>query len=270
MDKELRRKIVVEKYKNQSKSINQIAKELGISWSTVKKDLISQNVEINKKCNQYSYSNGISDELFRIINDSDTAYWLGLLYADGSIRKDRNEISLDLKEADYDTIKDFHSFCKNKNSIREHRITRNGQGFKSYVSSFSNAQVKRNLERLGCVPKKSLILKFPDEQQVPTSFIYDFVRGYIDGDGYIEFNSAKRKYRIVICGTEDFLKGLMLRLDLFEGCSITKDNNSNIFLLNIGQKALVFDLLEKLYENSTYHLNRKYNIYLEAKRAYKK
>lgn len=270
MDKKLRKEKVVSLYTEQNKSINQISKELGISWDTAKRDLISEGIEINKQANQYNSNNGISNSLFKSIKDSDSAYWLGFLYADGSIRKDRNEITLDLKETDLDIIKKFHEFCGNKNSIREHKIIRNNKTFKSYVSGFSNAQVKKNLERLGCVPKKSLILKFPNEIQVPNEFIYDFVRGYIDGDGYIEFDTDKRKYRIVICGTEDFLKGMMNRLNLFTGCSVLQDTKSNIYLLTIGQKDLVFDILKKIYENSKYHLNRKYEIYLKAKRAYEK
>ena len=270
MDKELRRKRVAELYLQEGKSINQISKELKVSWETVKKDLLFLGIEINKSCNQYSKSNGVSDKLFEKIEDSDSAYWLGFLYADGSIRQNRNEISLDLKKSDYNSIKDFHDFCGNKNSIREHKIIRGEKVFLSYVSSFSNAKVKENLEKLGCVPKKSLVLKFPNEQQVPTQFIYDFVRGYIDGDGYVEFNQEKRKYRIAICGTEDFLKGLILRLNLFDGCQISKDSNSKIFLLTIQRKQVVFDLLKQLYENSKYHLDRKYEIFLKAQRAYEK
>ena len=144
---------------------------MGIDWSTVKRDLVSRNVEIQKTRNQYKSSNGISNMLFKEINDNDSAYWLGFLYADGSIRKDRNEITLDLQEQDRKTIEDFHSYCGNKNLIREHNINRNGKNYKSYVSGFSNAIVKKNLINLGCVPKKSLTLTFPNEQQVPQEYI---------------------------------------------------------------------------------------------------
>ena len=122
---EERRDKVVRLYIEEEKSINQIANEWGIDWSTVKRDLVSRNVEIQKTRNQYKSSNGISNTLFKEIKDSDSAYWLGFLYADGSIRKDRNEITLDLQEQDRKTIEDFHSYCGNKNSIREHNINRN-------------------------------------------------------------------------------------------------------------------------------------------------
>ena len=262
---EIRRDKVVKLYTEEGKSINQIANELNVDWSTIKRDLVKRNIEIQKTRNQYTSSNGISDNLFKEIRDSDSAYWLGFLYADGSIRKDRNEITLDLQEQDKSTVEDFHNYCNNKNSIREHNISRDDKIYKSYVSGFSNVAVKQNLINLGCVPNKSLILTFPNEEQVPQQYVYDFVRGYIDGDGYIQYDYEKHRYRIIILGTKEFLQGLINRLNLFEYCSITKDKNSNIFILTISNKENVFNMLAKLYEGSKYHLQRKFDIYEKAK-----
>ena len=261
---EERRDKVVRLYTEENKSINQIANDLKVDWSTIKRDLVARGIETQKR-NQYGRINGVKENLFQQIDNSDSAYWLGFLYADGSIRKDRNEITLDLQAQDLQAIKDFHNFCGNKNSIREHKINRNGKSYLSYVSGFSSAKVKENLIALGCVPKKSLVLEFPNEEQVPQKYIYDFVRGYIDGDGYIQYDFEKYRYRIVIAGTRDFLSGLMKRLGLFEYCSINRDNRSNIYMLTISNKENVFNLLEKLYEGSKYHLQRKFEIYEKAK-----
>ena len=265
-----RRNKVVKLYTEELKSINQIAKELNVSWNTIKNDLLYENIEIKKIRNQFGESNGVDSNLFKEIKDSDSAYWLGFLYADGSIRNERNEITLDLQEKDKKSIEDFHYFCKNKNKIRQHIITRNGKEYKSYVSGFSNKQIKENLINLGCGPKKSLNLKFPNKYQVPDEYIYDFIRGYVDGDGYIQYDCEKYRYRIIILGTKDFLEGLITRLNLFENYIIKKDKNSNIYNLTISNKENVYNLLLKLYENSNYHLQRKFDIYEKAKRAYNK
>ena len=264
-EREERRDKVVKLYTRENKSINQIANELKVDWSTVKRDLVSRNIEIQTTRNQYNSSNGIDNNLFKKIDSADSAYWLGFLYADGSIRKDRNEIALDLQEQDKKAVEDFHYYCNNKNSIRTHNIIRNGNTYVSFVSGFSNAQVKENLINLGCFPKKSLILTFPTEQQVPQEFIYDFIRGYIDGDGYIQYDQIKHRYRIIILGTKEFLQGLIQRLGLFEYYSISQDKNSNIYTLTISKKENVFSLLVKLYENSKFHLQRKFEIYEKAK-----
>ena len=93
LEREQRRDKVVKLYQ-ENKSINQISKELNISWDTVKKDLLLRDITITKRNNQFQNSN-VSNTLFQEINDSNSAYWLGFLYADGSIRKDRNEICLE-------------------------------------------------------------------------------------------------------------------------------------------------------------------------------
>ena len=175
MTKEERR-IKVKELCEQHKSINAIAKEIGCSWDTVNRDIKSMNIKITKYVNQTT-GNGISPNLFNEILDEESAYWLGFLYADGSIRTDRNEISFTLKESDKDTVEKYHKWTGNQNNIVERITKRNNKEYKSYCSSFSNATVKQNLIKLGCVPKKSLILTFPSEHQVPRQFIHHFIRG---------------------------------------------------------------------------------------------
>lgn len=259
-----RREKVIRMYVDEKKSINEISKQLKISWQTVKNDLLANNIEIQKNRNQYSNGNSIKDTLFAEISDADSAYWLGFLYADGNIRKERNEISLCLQQQDIQSIKDFHLYCNNSNTIREQKAIKNNKEYLSYVSAFSNKIVKNNLIKLGCVPKKSLILTFPSEDQVPQEYIYDFIRGYIDGDGYIQYDYTKHRYRIIICGTKAFLNGLVKRLNLKEHIDIRQDSSSLVYTLTISGKQQVLELLQKLYENSKYHLQRKYDIYIQA------
>ena len=257
---------ILENYKN-GKSINFIAKEIGISWETTKRFLLKEGVSLNKNINQFQKEQDLSS-LFEKVDNPETAYWLGFLYADGSIRSGtRNEISLDLKEEDLETIKAFHSFCKNNNNIREHIIRRNGKEFKSYVSSFSNKKVKENLIKLGCVPKKSLVLEFPSEEQVPQEFLYDFIRGYFDGDGYGRYDLEKHKYDIVILGTEAFLNGAAMRLGILNIVKI-QSTNTKAFSLAIYGKENVYNFLKNLYDNDRIALARKKQIFLQAQSGF--
>lgn len=253
---------ILENYKN-GKSINFIAKEIGISWDTVKRFLLKEKISLNKNLNQFQKEQNLNF-LFEKVDNYETAYWLGFLCADGSIRSGtRNEISLDLKEEDLETVKAFHSFCNNKNNIREHIIKRNGKEFKSYVSSFSNKKVKENLIKLGCTPKKSLTLEFPSEEQVPQEFLYDFMRGYFDGDGYGRYDLEKHKYDIVILGTENFLKGAAARLGISDIVKI-QSTNTKVFSLIFYGKENVYNFLKNLYDNDRIALNRKKQIFLQA------
>ena len=250
---------------NDGKSINAIAKENHISWDTVKRFLLTQFEELIPCVNQFQKQSQKLDFLFQIVADAETAYWLGFLYADGSIRSgSRNEITLELKAEDYDIIKAFHEFCHNTNMIREHVIERNGRSFKSYVSSFSNKQVKENLINLGCVPKKSLILTCPSEQQVPNEFLFDFIRGYFDGDGYGRFDKEQHKYDIVVLGTEQFLTGIVKRIG-WEDKLVIGPTDTKVFKMATYKQHDVYEFLRLMYDNERIALPRKKQIFLQAK-----
>lgn len=46
-----------------------------------------------------------------------------------------------------------------------------------------------DLSKHGCVPNKSLILKFPTT--LPNELVNDFIRGYFDGDGSVYINNKR-------------------------------------------------------------------------------
>lgn len=257
---------IIYEYCENNKSINVIAKEYKVSWRTIKRILCENNIDIISHRNQAVYQL-VNTELFKIIDSEEAAYWLGFLYADGSIKKDKNEISLVLQEQDLDSVIAFQNFVGNKNSIFEkEKICKDGV-HKYYGYSFSSHYVKQNLCNLGCVPAKTSILNFPTSKQVPDDFIYDFVRGYIDGDGCIQFDFGQSRYRIIVLGTYDFLNGLVERLNIQEYSNIYEREAAHIYALEIGHKNFVYKFLNRLYGKSTVHLERKYKVYIQARKT---
>ena len=57
-----------------------------------------------------------------------------------------------------------------------------------------------DLNKLGVVERKSLILTFPTEQQVPKHLMPHFIRGYFDGDGSV-YKQKQGNTKIEIGGT---------------------------------------------------------------------
>ena len=117
---------------------------------------------------------------FEKIDTEEKAYWLGFLDADGCIHNGRNYdygIELGLQEQDYSHLVKFKDFIEKDNKICYR------EKINSYRYQFKNKTMNKDLINLGCVPHKSLILKFPDEDQVPDNFLIPFIRGYFDGDG---------------------------------------------------------------------------------------
>ena len=142
---------------------------------------------------------------FEIIDTEEKAYWLGFLYADGSVGSKEDKIELGLAEKDLKHIEKFRDFMNITNKISYRESTR------SYRISFRSSKCKQDLINKGCIPKKSLILEFPNEKQVPNNLIKHFIRGYFDGDGSIAKN--KNKVRATIISTEDFCWGIKNYLD---------------------------------------------------------
>ena len=136
--------------------------------------------------------------IFETIDTEEKAYWLGFLYADGSVSSKEHKIELGLAEQDLKQIEKFRDFIGIMNKISYRSTT------KSYRYSFRSESCKEDLIKQGCVPKKSLILNFPTENQVPKNLIRHFIRGYFDGDGW--FTNTDSCFQIGIIGTEDFIK----------------------------------------------------------------
>ena len=194
---------------------------------------------------------------FEIIDTEEKAYWLGFLYADGSVSSTDNRIELGLAEKDLNHIEKFKEFIGVPNKISYRPQT------KSYRYSFKSIPCKEDLIKQGCVPKKSLILKFPTEQQVPNYLIKHFIRGYFDGDGW--FSNTPSCFQVGIIGTEDFIKGFLNIIEI-------QNKNNKIFTVHRedGAKRYVFgglndvtNFLNWIYKDATIYLDRKYNHYLD-------
>lgn len=194
---------------------------------------------------------------FEIIDTEEKAYWLGFLYADGSVNSKENRIELQLAAKDVKHIEKFKKFMQINNKICYREKTN------SYRISFRSDKCKQDLIDKGCIPKKSLILKFPTEEQVPLNLIRHFIRGYFDGDGW--FSNTGKTFQVGIIGTYDFILGF-----LKYGQGFTKKNKIfNVHREN-GAKRYMFSayldvlhFLNWIYQDANIYLDRKYEKYLE-------
>jgi DNA-binding transcriptional regulator WhiA len=194
---------------------------------------------------------------FNKIDTEEKAYWLGFLYADGSVGSKEDKIELGLAKKDLKHIEKFRDFMNITNKISYRERT------KSYRMSFRSAQCKQDLIDKGCVPKKSLILDFPNEKQVPKHLIRHFIRGYFDGDGW--FTNTESCFQIGIIGTENFIKGFLKSIE-----NINKENKIFDVHRENGAKRYVFgayedvlNFLNWIYKDSSIYLERKYASYLD-------
>lgn len=192
--------------------------------------------------------------VFEKIDTEEKAYWLGFLYADGNVSKKSNNVELSLQLSDIDHLYKYKLFLKSKLSIRKDKI-------RCRFTS-GNKKFKKDLENLGCVPAKSLIITFPI---IPKHLTHHFIRGYFDGDGCITKNNKTSIWNTcsLCCGSRIFLEQL---LDiLYNAQIITKQNvyniknkNTKVFVLR--DKNFI-SFMNYLYDDATIYLDRKYERY---------
>ena len=234
----------------------EIAIVLGVSRATVQRALRRLNLSTPNYHNMLKFDNTVFD----CIDTEEKAYWLGFLYADGSVSSSNNNIELSLSIQDYLHLEKFKLFLKNKNNIKTSNVIINNKTFLRCRLVVTNKYFKEKLISLGCIPNKSLVLTFPDKNifKVP-NLVYDFVRGYFDGDGCISFTKTGR-LMINIVGTKEFLSEIKNLFPNNFGKALIKDrrwkNNTYYIACSANNADAV---LTKLYKNSTIYLDRKYN-----------
>lgn len=194
---------------------------------------------------------------FENIDSEEKAYWLGFLYADGYVSLKEDKIELSLAEQDKNHIEKFKIFMGIDNKICYRKPS------KAYRISFRSQKCKADLIKQGCVPKKSLILKFPSQEQVPQYLIKHFIRGYFDGDGW--FTNTSTCFQVGIIGTQDFIEGFLKNIEI-------QNKSNKIFIVHRenGAKRYVFsayndvlNFLNWIYKDANLYLDRKYNHYLD-------
>lgn len=235
-------------YLKEHKTLSAIGKELHMSRNRLSKKFKAEGIEIIHPQNYTKFN----DTVFESITTEEKAYWLGFLYADGYMSNTSNTIELSLKSSDINHLikfKRFLGFGENKHIFQDNIRCR---------IQFTNKKVKQDLCVLGCIPHKSLILTFPTIKQVPYTFIKDFIRGYIDGDGCLYIKPNNSPY-LSIAGTQKFLQGL-LNVTGWQNNKIYNPPHTKIYTIAWGGKY-VLNYLDSIYENATIFLDRKYEQY---------
>lgn len=278
--KELQRIQYEEKFKNVEQmyldgmSASQIAKEQHLSAKNVREHLKKLGYEILKDGRKYTFNY----DYFEVIDTEEKAYWLGFLYADGCVGKNRKDktgehpgsgVDLQLKRTDETHIDKLIEAVNYNGPKRYKEIKLNGNTYYSCSVALTSVKMADDLIKLGCVPAKSLILKFPTKEQVSYEFLFHFIRGYVDGDGCIRLTyrngaNGNKLYHahLDICGTPEFLEGMLDRTG-WDRTQIHHDKRSNACGVGWMGSIKCVKYLHQLYNDATIYLDRKYELYLE-------
>lgn len=195
---------------------------------------------------------------FHNIDTHEKAYWLGFMCADGNVNESKFGLELQINLEDLNHLIKFKNFLKSTNEIHYKKIK--NKYFSCRIAA-NNKILYDDLISLGCVPNKSLVLKFPGYDKVPKEFIYSFILGYFDGDGCLSYRKLPKsdiiKPGITIAGTKEFLLGIV---NEFDSLDYHIYQSRNIYILQIKTKSIEY-FLNTIY-NCPIHLDRKYYRYI--------
>lgn len=222
-------------------------------------------IGFNRKLLKYS----VKEDFFKKWS-SQMAYVLGFTFADGNIH--RTSLSWDIQKRDLDILRKLNNVFQSTYPIKE-------RGETSYRLRINNQKLIEGAIKKGLLPKKSLRVVFPE---VPETLTRHFVRGYLDGDGWITNRSGRNEVDLgFVCGNKEFLSTL---LNIFEKTlkvtgrvrtkiKITpKGFKSTTYLLEYYSSSAVeiADWLYKDMKAEDLYLERKHHKYLDAKIIYNK
>lgn len=179
------------------------------------------------------------------------AYFLGLMTSDGCIHS--NNKSIELSMTDEDVIKfcslhigkNYKSYIREGNRKKIHRIT------------FNHKELVEDLKRYNIIPQKTHIIKGFSFNPSEEKYIPYYVRGCIDGDGWIrkdghEFYICSASYEYII-----WLKKLLETKIYMVDLNVYQDENGVYYIRSSLEKNI--NILKAIIYDKPFGMSRKYN-----------
>lgn len=258
--------IIVQSYQS-GQSMDKISINLGCGRNWIFRTL--QRLHIKRRDLSKSHVIYKRDkDFFKKIDRENNAYFLGFLYADGNVIK--NILQVCLHPQDIDILEKLKIALKTDQPIRNDRI------YKRF--NLTDTDIVSDLRKLGCVDRKTFIIKFPDNSIVPDHLIRHFVRGYFDGDSCLTSSESKVKtikrnnisWRFGIDSCYDF--AIKFKEIVAKNCELNQNNKMypnkrrENPTYNVAWGSTKVDGLKRifdyLYIDATVFSDRKKNIFL--------
>lgn len=234
-----------------------IGKRFGIDRGSISVFLKNNGVRINSdERGKYKHHDNVDESYFEVIDTHEKAWLLGLIAADGNV-DDKGGFSISQSgECGLKLITHVKSILKIGNNICTYKTIAQD----AHSISVRSKIVANQLAKYNIVPRKSLKYTFPD--RLPTKFLNDFIRGYIEGDGCInayDNGNGCITLSVSFVGTPKFIqycgKIIPIKYSTLQGCS----GSPNVRDIRwTGKRAL--KLCEWIFENELY-LSYKYHNY---------
>lgn len=217
----------------------------------------------------------VNDDFFRTIDSEQKAYLLGFFLADGSYGlgarcTDSYRFSVHLQECDVDVINWFKEYIvpTKEPTYKAPFIDKKGTNHKgSYTITWTSNIMNKDLELYHISPRKTYDTEFDFPfDKIPKEFLWDFIRGFFDGDGQISYSDKTHQSTFALYGTSELF---MNRLGEFfekefgvekrvEGVQKSKMTLYTLrFSANYDRKSFFNKMYQKFYKGKRLFLKRK-------------
>jgi hypothetical protein len=256
----INKKQVIDLY-NQNLSQKEIALIIGASQVRVSEIIRSYGLTRDKSVLNLNRVN-INIKYFQKIDNSQKAYWLGYICADGSINKNNNKMTLTSK--DLEIIEKFKNDIESGHAISksEYFDKRTNKNYTRYTIQITTKPFVSYLINHGVTNKKTDYLLFPTIDEKYYSY---FIAGLFDGDGSLYIKS-ERNITVNLISTKEML--LFIQNYIYEKLNIKPKNllkvtNNKINVYKMYLRKGSNDFLNFIYNDNNIdtniYLQRKYN-----------
>jgi hypothetical protein len=264
---------ICEDFQDYSQTRDSILKKYNISKSKLFRILDDHGVPKRPKHRTHFFN----QDYFEKIDTSDKAQILGFLYADGCIYGSNLTVALKLDDKQYllDILSKFnapHKLLKTRSSWSHLGPNKTIIISKDQCRfSLSSRKLTNDCEKLGLIPRKSWAnCSMPNESVLSKELRRYFIKGVLEGDGTINLskpwngdgrNRTALKARVGWCGSEKLMTDIrdIILNELNINTKIFKKGNSNsCFYITYSRISDVKKLLEWLYSDSQFHMERKF------------
>ena len=240
-------------------STKQIAVQFATDGGTIYHHLERMGLELRTP-SQSKRHYTVWEEAFERIDTEEKAYWLGFLYADGCVLRQRNRgrVILILQAKDYSHVEKFR-YCLNSDYPIYSFPKSSSVGIR-----IASEKMFNDLVLHGCVPRKSLYLQWP--KSLAFNLSRHFIRGYFDGDGSA-FVSGKYK-----TPTMSFMTDIGFVESLADAIYFGTNATGQIYNHQVTERGRILvyrgeykahALGSWLYKDASVLLERKYEVFLK-------
>jgi intein-encoded DNA endonuclease-like protein len=230
----------------------QIAEKLGCTNSNIGRRLKKAGIIYKKNTSLIRHSRigryKVDEDYFETIDTEGKAYFLGLMYSDGSV----SNAGFYLKMKDEDVIQLLKQELNAEMPIR--RIEK---PWDAYVIQIYSKKLRNHLINHGCVPNKTRVIQVPELRE---DLYRHFIRGFFDGDGCLQLQDKIYHCRFDLTSASKIfleqIRPIITKHSRTNGY-LGKEKKYEVWHLNFSGHQVV-DILDWLYEDSNFYLKRKF------------